>query len=75
MSKAKSSNWAKAPEAAKFVKAMRAVFGEDVTVLYVKEGSLELGESTDPNRQMSQLRDQPEGKDSGAEQQASRLVA
>jgi hypothetical protein len=37
MSQAKSSNWAKAPQSAAFVKAMRAVFGEDVKVLYVSE--------------------------------------
>jgi hypothetical protein len=44
MTKAKSSNWTKAPQSAEFVKDMRTVFGDDVKVLYVKEGSLELGE-------------------------------
>jgi len=47
MSKAKSSNWDKAPESAKFVKGMRAVFGADVKVLYVKENDLLLGEPCD----------------------------
>lgn len=47
MSKAKSSNWLKAPKSAEFVKDMRAVFGNDVKVLYVKEGDLLLGGPTD----------------------------
>lgn len=35
---------ARAPKCAEFVKAMRSEFGEDqVRVLYVKEGDLELG--------------------------------
>lgn len=39
----KSSNHAKAPVCAAFVKAMRAVFGEDqVTVVYVKENGVVL---------------------------------
>ena len=50
----KSSNWAKAPLCAEFVKTMREVFGEDVKVLYVKEGSLELGEP-DQDRPLSPL--------------------
>jgi len=36
-----SDNHAKAPICAEFVKQMREVFG-DVTVLYVKEGEVEL---------------------------------
>ena len=51
----KSSNWAKAPKSAEFVKQMREVFGEDVKVLYVEEGSLKLGESTDPNRPLPEV--------------------
>lgn len=43
----KTSNWAKAPKSAAFVKEMREVFGQDVKVVYVKEGELELGEKTD----------------------------
>ena len=43
----KSSNWAKAPKCAAFVKQMREVFGDDVKVLYVKEGELVLGEPLD----------------------------
>jgi hypothetical protein len=40
-----SENHKKAPKCSAFVKAMREVFGEDqIEVLYVKEGSLELGE-------------------------------
>lgn len=50
-----TSNWAKAPESANFVKQMRGIFGEDVKVLFVKEGSLDLGESTDPNRPLSEV--------------------
>ncbi len=69
-----SSNHEKAPECAAFVNALREVFG-DVKVLYVKEGDLQLGESTDPNRQMSKVRDDVEGKNGGAEQQAPRLAA
>lgn len=74
MSQAKSSNWSKAPQSAEFVKNMREVFG-DVKVLYVKEGSLELGESTDPNRQMPEVRNDAQGKVGGAKQQASRSTA
>ena len=44
MSKAKTSNWAKAPQSAQFVKEMREVFGDDVKVLYVEENGLQLGE-------------------------------
>jgi hypothetical protein len=43
MSQAKTSNHAKAPQAAAFVNAMREVFGE-VTVLYVNENGFKLGE-------------------------------
>ena len=75
MSKAKSSNWEKAPQCAKFVKDMRAVFGDDVKVLYVKEGSLELGESTDPNRPLSEVRDDATRKNGGAEREAARSTA
>lgn len=40
----KKDNQEKAPECAEFVERMRAVFGADqVTVLYVKEGGIELG--------------------------------
>lgn len=40
----KTSNHARAPEAAAFVEAMREVFGEDqITVLYVKENGFEMG--------------------------------
>jgi hypothetical protein len=46
MSQDKTSNHAKAPEAAKFVEQMREVFGE-VKVLYVKEGNFQLGEPSD----------------------------
>lgn len=46
MTKAKSSNQAKAPQCAEFVEAMREVFGE-VKVLYVEENGLKLGEPTD----------------------------
>ena len=45
MSNPKTSNWAKAPICAAFVKEMRRVFGdENVTVLWVKEGDFEIGE-------------------------------
>ena len=50
----RSSNWAKAPLCAEFVKMMREVFGDDVKVLYVKEGSLELGEP-DTDRPVSEM--------------------
>lgn len=46
MTKAKpstSDNHAAAPVCAAFVAAMRAVFGDSVRVLYVKEGEIELG--------------------------------
>lgn len=46
MSAGKTSNHLKAPNAAGFVGHMRQVFGGDVKVLYVKEGSFELGERT-----------------------------
>ncbi len=39
-----SDNHAKAPICAAFVKLMREVFGEDVKVLYVKEGKVLIGE-------------------------------
>jgi hypothetical protein len=44
MSTAKISNRANAPQAAQFVDTMRVVFGEDVKVLYVREGEVALGE-------------------------------
>ena len=53
----KTSNWAKAPQSAAFVKQMREVFGEEVKVIYVKEGELLLGEPTDTDRQVPELRD------------------
>jgi hypothetical protein len=43
MSAAKTSNHSKAPESAAFVEKMREVFGP-VTVLYVKENDVLLGE-------------------------------
>ena len=46
MSRAKSSNHAKAPMCAAFVEQMRDVFGE-VKVLWVKEGDFEIGEPLD----------------------------
>jgi hypothetical protein len=46
MSKAKTSNHAKAPQCAAFVDSMRAAFGE-VTVLYVKEKEFTLGAPSD----------------------------
>jgi hypothetical protein len=51
----KTSNHAKAPEAAKFVEHMREVFGE-VKVLYVKEGNLELGECGESRTEKSTLK-------------------
>jgi hypothetical protein len=40
-----SENQAKAPKCAEFVAQMREVFGADqIKVLYVKEGKVELGE-------------------------------
>lgn len=43
----RTSNHEKAPICAAFVALMRQVFGADqVTVLYVKEGDLEIGEPT-----------------------------
>jgi hypothetical protein len=40
-----SKNHEKAPKSAEFVKQMREVFGADqVTVLYVEEGEVKLGE-------------------------------
>jgi hypothetical protein len=46
-----SSNHGKAPLCAAFVKEMREVFGQDqVKVIYVKEGEVQLGEKTnDPS--------------------------
>ena len=44
MASISKGNHAKAPKSAAFVKQMRAVFGEDVKVIYVKEGDLKLGE-------------------------------
>jgi hypothetical protein len=38
-----SKNHALAPLSAAFVKGFREVFGEDVKVVYVKEGELEMG--------------------------------
>jgi hypothetical protein len=46
MSRDKTSNHIKAPNAAGFVGYMRQVFGPDVKVLYVKEGDFQLGEKT-----------------------------
>jgi hypothetical protein len=44
-SQSTSKNHEKAPKSAEFVKQMREVFGEDqVTVLYVEEGEVKLGE-------------------------------
>ena len=43
MTQAKRSNWSRAPLCAAFVKAMREVFGDDVRVIYVREGGLEMG--------------------------------
>jgi hypothetical protein len=41
----KEKNHEKAPKSAEFVKQMREVFGENqVTVLYVEEGEVKLGE-------------------------------
>jgi hypothetical protein len=43
--KPSTSNHMKAPQSASFVAALRNVFGnENVKVLYVKEGEVELGE-------------------------------
>ena len=43
--RSKTKNQEKAPMCAQFVEDMREVFGvEQVTVLYVKEGEVELGE-------------------------------
>jgi hypothetical protein len=39
-----SENHEKAPLAAEFVRKMRAAFGDDLKVVYVKEGDFELGE-------------------------------
>jgi hypothetical protein len=46
MSAAKTSNQAKAPICAEFVRLMREVFGDDVKVLYVEENGVKLGEPT-----------------------------
>jgi hypothetical protein len=40
----KNENHDKAPLCAAFVEEMREVFGDDVKVLYVKEGDVELGQ-------------------------------
>jgi hypothetical protein len=40
----RSDNHKLAPICAAWVKEMREVFGEDVKVLYVKEGDFEMGE-------------------------------
>lgn len=42
--KAKTSNHEKAPVCAEFVKKMREIFGDNVKVLWVKEGDFELGD-------------------------------
>lgn len=42
--KNKSSNHEKAPICAAFVKQMREVFGDDVKVLWVKEGDFSMGD-------------------------------
>jgi hypothetical protein len=61
---AKSSNQAKAPEAAKFVEEMREVFGADqVKVTYVREGNFELG---DPPDYLAVSRDEPRDEDKAA---------
>jgi hypothetical protein len=43
MTQAKRSNWDRAPLCAAFVKEMREVFGDDVRVLYVREGGFQTG--------------------------------
>jgi hypothetical protein len=44
-SQSTSKNHEKAPKSAAFVKSMREVFGSDqVSVLYVEEGEVKLGE-------------------------------
>lgn len=43
---ARVANHEKAPICAAFVKLMREVFGDDVKVLWVKEGDFEMGEPT-----------------------------
>lgn len=44
-----SENHMKAPICAAFVEAMRDAFGaENVKVIYVKEGEVEIGEPSDP---------------------------
>jgi hypothetical protein len=40
----RDDNHARAPICAAWVKEMRELFGEDVKVLYVKEGDFEMGE-------------------------------
>jgi hypothetical protein len=42
-----SKNHEQAPICAAFVKEMRSVFGDDVKVLWVREGSFELGERSE----------------------------
>jgi hypothetical protein len=47
MTTAKRSNQERAPQCAAFVEEMRRVFGEDqVQVLYVREGDVEMGKTT-----------------------------
>lgn len=47
---AKQANHEKAPICAAFVKQMRELFGEDVRVLWVKEGGFEMGEVPEDKR-------------------------
>jgi hypothetical protein len=54
-SQSTSKNHEKAPVCAAFVKDMREVFGE-VTVLYVKEGTVELGEKQESIEEYYQRR-------------------
>jgi hypothetical protein len=54
-SQSTSKNHEKAPKSAAFVKSMREVFGE-VTVLYVKEGPVELGEKQESIEEYYQRR-------------------
>ena len=70
-----SDNHLKAPICAEFVKQMREVFGEDVKVLYVEEGDLKLGESTDPNRSLPEVRGDADPANARAERQVPRSGA
>ena len=45
--KNKTSNHEKAPICAAWVKQMREVFGDDVKVLWVREGDFSMGEKPD----------------------------